>query len=286
MKTLTKEIIKGRIFIVGCPRSGTTLLQSLLAAHPEISSFPESFFFNYLVPSRPWLIKLGIASRWVKPQFKKFLHESHHDNMEIYLPKFGIFMEQYAQAFVQVLDILTTQQGKNLWLEKTPWHVHYIDYIEQFVEQAKFIHIIRNGQDVVASLYEVTNKYPELWHGAKDIDRCVDIWIKAVQSSQNHLHKHNHTLVRYEELVENPQLVLEELCKYIDVSFNQRMLQDYNVAAKQVVLKNEPWKASVCSEIKNTNNSKFFNIFDKYQRDYILKKLSVYSLSELVGINN
>ncbi|NJL67494.1 MAG: sulfotransferase [Microcoleus sp. SM1_3_4] len=38
-----------RIFLVGCPRSGTTILQSLLASHPEIISFPESKFFHYLL---------------------------------------------------------------------------------------------------------------------------------------------------------------------------------------------------------------------------------------------
>ncbi|MGL4503377.1 MAG: sulfotransferase family protein, partial [Planktothrix sp.] len=48
------QIIKNRIFLVGCPRSGTTLLQSLLAAHPQIASFPESHFFQSLAPAQPW----------------------------------------------------------------------------------------------------------------------------------------------------------------------------------------------------------------------------------------
>ncbi|MEM9163612.1 MAG: sulfotransferase, partial [Cyanobacteria bacterium P01_F01_bin.4] len=39
----------GKFFVVGCSRSGTTLLQSLLASHPEIISFPESKFFVDLV---------------------------------------------------------------------------------------------------------------------------------------------------------------------------------------------------------------------------------------------
>ena len=45
MKNIKRIKIKDRIFIVGCPRSGTTLLQSLLAAHPQIHSFPETHFF-------------------------------------------------------------------------------------------------------------------------------------------------------------------------------------------------------------------------------------------------
>ena len=41
--------ILSRIFLVGCPRSGTTLTQSLLAAHPMVASFPESHFFSHLL---------------------------------------------------------------------------------------------------------------------------------------------------------------------------------------------------------------------------------------------
>src|SRR5271167_4804558 len=41
--------IAGRLFVVGCPRSGTTLLQSLLAAHPSVHSFPETAVFGRLL---------------------------------------------------------------------------------------------------------------------------------------------------------------------------------------------------------------------------------------------
>lgn len=65
--------IEGRFFIVGFPRSGTTLLQSLLAAHPQIASFPESYFFPNAVEKKGLRI-LGISSLKAKENLQKFLN--------------------------------------------------------------------------------------------------------------------------------------------------------------------------------------------------------------------
>ncbi|MEQ8960988.1 MAG: sulfotransferase [Coleofasciculus sp. C2-GNP5-27] len=84
--------LKERIFLVGCPRSGTTLLQSLLAAHPQIASFPESHFFRHLIPEfEPKRRLLGLSSRRGKPHFQRFMREIGHEEMQTYLPKFGWF---------------------------------------------------------------------------------------------------------------------------------------------------------------------------------------------------
>lgn len=276
---------KARIFIVGCPRSGTTLLQSLLTAHPQIASFPESHFFKYLVfNQRRWrftLGALGIAPVTAKQRFEEFLDEIDQKKMQYHLPKFAIFAHQYAQAFINLLDLLTTQQGKNIWLEKTPGHLRYIDYIEKFVPGIKFIHILRNGADVVASMHEVTHKHPQIWGGARNIDQCVDRWVEDVRISHSYSHKPNHILIRYEQLVEKPQLILKELCEFIGTEFNETMLEDYSAAAKQVVLKNETWKASVQGEIKNANSKKFYELFDETQRSYILNKTMGIDIDEL-----
>lgn len=90
-----RDPIQARLFLVGCPRTGTTLIQSLLAAHSQIASFPESH-----------LLLAGGGTRW----------------------------------------------GQTIWLEKTPLHLLYIKQFEQFIPGVKFIHLLRNGADVVASL--------------------------------------------------------------------------------------------------------------------------------------
>ncbi|MGL5135578.1 MAG: sulfotransferase family protein [Planktothrix sp.] len=264
-----------RLFLVGCPRSGTTLLQSLLAAHSQIASFPESHFFRCLLENRPpWRIKLRIPGRFARQRFEEFLAEVGHPELTKYLPKTAVFTLQYVQGFIRVLDELTQQQGKKLWLEKTPGNVDYISYIEKRVPGAKFIHLVRNGADVVTSLYDVTHQYPEEWRGAWDLDRCIRQWIKDVRLSLNHLHKPNHILIQYEQLIDNQPLVLAELCNFIGVDYEPTMLENYQKVAENVILPSESWKVSVQQGIYNTSGKKFNQLFNEEQKQYILQELS------------
>ena len=283
MKVATDNKIQERIFLVGCPRSGTTLLQSLIAAHPEIASFPESHFFKYLIPSHPWLRKLGITSRWAKPWLKKFLNQIDCQDREKCLPKFGLFMHQYTKFFLELLDNLTEQQNKKYWLEKTPEHVRRIEYIEKLIPEAKFIHIIRNAPDVVASLYEVTHKYPEAW-SHKDalpwsIDQCIIHWSVDVQISIRYKDKPNHLLVSYEQLIANPESTLSEVFSFIGLSFDKQIIDNHSLVSKQIILDNEPWKKSVQKAIANTHERKFSKIFKKQEQEYILEKTSAIKLT-------
>jgi LPS sulfotransferase NodH len=267
---------KKRIFLVGCPRSGTTLLQSLLAAHPQIASFPESHFFIHLLAKRePYQKKIGLAAPQAKLRFKQFLDEIGQQKMQHYLPIYALFATQYANAFIKVLDVLTQEQNKSVWIEKTPDHVRHIYDIEKLVKETQFIHIVRNGADVVASLYEVTHKYPQVWHGAWDIDRCIRRWTESLQFTKKHLHKPNHILVSYEQLVEEPKSVLQKLGNFLDIDLDYEILQQQRGSiAQKIVLENEPWKASISEPLSNANQKKFSQLFDENERNYIVEKVS------------
>lgn len=267
--------VKNRIFIIGCPRSGTTLLQSLMTAHPEIASFPESYFFQSLNGPWPWGSWLRIASPKAKIRFENFLREVNEEQMCQYLPKFSIFQDHYASAFVKALDTITQQQSKSIWVEKTPQHMLYIDLIEWLVKDAKFVHIMRNGKDVVASLHDWALKYPEKsWSKLRDIDRSINLWTKYAETSRSHLHKPNHLLVCYEKLVENPHSTLIEICKFISVDFDEAMLKQHIAASKKVVSQDEPWKTFVSEPIANANGTKFYKLFSQEQRQYITNRLA------------
>ncbi|MEC4986622.1 MAG: sulfotransferase [Oscillatoria sp. PMC 1068.18] len=276
---------KKRIFLVGCPRSGTTLLQSLLAAHSQITSFPESKFFVALNPIyEPKRKRFGLASRNAKPQLKKFLQEINCEEMFQLLPKYAIFASQYVKVFLEVLDNLTAKQGKSIWLEKSPPHLLHIDYIEKLIPEAKFIHILRNGSDVVASLYDVTHRYNSnsAWGRPYELDECIEGWIRDVQISLNQRDKSNHFLVKYEQLVADPHAVLKPLCEFIGVQFEEKMLTDYRQAATKVISDRETWKAGASQKIQNANATKFYQLFNEEQREYILSKISSVEIDNLI----
>jgi hypothetical protein len=264
------------VFLVGCPRSGTTLLQSLLASHPSVASFPESKFFQYLLPEyEPRRKSVGIASRRLKPMLEKYFDECHYPEMKQYLPRFPQFMKFYTRRFLYIMDKIIQQQEKNIWLEKTPEHLHYIDVIEKFVPYAKFIHIVRNGSDVVASLYDMGLKYPNTWGQVfGEVDSCINRWINDFKISYNYSQKTNHLLVKYESIVDNTPSTLQEICKFIGIDFTEKILEDYRSIAKQLIRGRETWKGSVSNQIQNANSQKFYNLFNEEQQQYIISVLS------------
>lgn len=280
---MKQNSVRERIFLVGCPRSGTTLLQSMLAAHSHIYSFPESKFFHYLVDLNSKRSKLMLASKKARPTLFQFLEDINCPEKKQSFSKLAIFMPQYVRYFVKILDELTLQQGKDCWLEKTPLHLQRINCIERFLPQAKFIHIVRNGTDAVASLYEVTHKYPQIWGKPRSIDRCIDRWLNDVRISQHHIHKPNHLLVKYENLVANPRLELQNICRLVNISFEEKMLSDRATAAQNLIRDREKWKSTVSCTIQSKKSQKFEKLFDERQRQYISDRVSVISLDKPLG---
>jgi hypothetical protein len=283
-----------RIFLVGCPRSGTTLLQCFLGAHPEIATFPETHFFTHLVaqwrsrlagmPRRDLAgraggtmsdlrIRLGISRGGGRERLASFLKEIGRPELVARYPS-GLSLKKHAQACLSILDTLAGEQKATAWLDKTPDHLGYIDVIERYAGDCKFIHLIRNGTDVVASLHDANQRFPDDWQARFDtLDKCIARWNHSVELTARHLGKPNHLLVRYENLVEDPEAVLREICAFLDINFDKGMLQDHREVAKRVVLSKEEWKAGASTAVTNANGAKFQQLFTPEQRTYILDHL-------------
>jgi hypothetical protein len=267
--------IRERIFIVGAPRSGTTLLQSLLAAHPSITSFPESQAFEALFKAyqRRWkiLVSLGLPTPKAILRIHAFLDEIQHPELKNKF-KFKFTIQQYARTFLEILDIVTEKRDKTIWIEKTPQHINCIDYIENLDRDVKFIHIIRNGEDVIASQYDAGIKNTDtLWKSHIDINRCINSWVEDVKKSLHYLPRDNHILVRYENLAMSTETELTQLCEFIGIPFNLSMIQDYRKASESLIMKHEAkWKEKVQKRIEIANGKKFHRLFDDEQKKYIL----------------
>ncbi|MBE9186267.1 sulfotransferase [Microcoleus sp. LEGE 07076] len=253
-----------RIFLVGAPRSGTTILQSLLAAHPEIISFPESKFFHYLLydgfagklPSR--------MEAFFKDEIKRpELLQDFDDSQTV---------ETKTRWFVGVLDGLAAEQNKSIWLEKTPEHIYFIDDIERLLPEVKFIHILRNSMDTIASMYDVTRMYSNLWGPGWDLNHCIERWKHAMLTSHKYAGKSDHILLKYEELLDNKTKILGDICDFLGISYSDEMLVNYKEAAANLTL-NFPWHQGIEREIQTNKIRKYQKIFTSNEIRYVLDKI-------------
>jgi peptidoglycan/xylan/chitin deacetylase (PgdA/CDA1 family) len=253
-----------RIFLVGSPRSGTTILQSLLAAHPEVISFPESKFFHYLLYDQfagklPSRMEAFFNDEIKRPELLKDFDDSQT-------------VETKASWFVGVLDGLAAEQNKSIWLEKTPEHIYFIDDIERFLPDAKFIHILRNGMDTIASMYEATRSFNELWGAGWDLNHCIERWEYAMLTSHKYVNKSNHILVKYEDLLDDKTKLLGEICKFMGIEYDDQMLVNYQEKAANLSL-NLPWHKGIDRDIKTSNVHKYHNFFNRNDIRYILDNI-------------
>jgi hypothetical protein len=262
--------INSRFFLVGAPRSGTTLLQSFLAAHSRINSFPETHFFIRIAGTDKSLIKYKIPFfnnlRYCRLKKKIGLGRCRLKCLK---------MRCLVKLFVHDLDCLTILKKKQVWIEKTPAHLHCIDLIQNNINNVRFIHIIRNGKDVVASLFKATNDYPLEWGGRKrSVEECVERWNLDVKLSEEYLiDNERHFIIKYEELVNNPEQELTKLFKWMKIDFEFDILDKYSIAASEIIGKDEKWKNNNFDRRIRKVSDTFETVFSLEQKEYINKNL-------------
>lgn len=256
-----------RIFLVGAPRSGTTILQSLLAAHPKITSFPETKFFHHL-----WTDRL---SRKLPDRLHDFFHKDIrrpdlYDSAEINQRQ---STTDRVNWFVGILDKLATEEGNSIWLEKTPEHVYFIDSILDYLPDAKFIHIVRNPLDVVASMRKATQDPTtnHLWHGEWSLEFCVSRWNSAALASYSCARStQHHLIVKYEDLLADKIRLLSECCFFIDVPYDVEMIRNYQTKALELA-QGFPWHDGIDRAIEPAATPKYKTALSEREIEYVLQ---------------
>lgn len=197
------------IFMGGCGRSGTTLLRELLNRHPKIFCGPETSMFG--IPFWP----NNIAKMWNMDETAIKNSASKAKNIVEYADKF------YRNHSHTV--------GKIRAADKTPNNVRVIGKVLTWFPQSLFIHVIRDGRDVVCSLRNhpkeiIVNGKIVPNHINRPISECATRWLADTSSGLAYRSHPRYFEVRYEDLVTKPEATLEALCEFIGEDFCKEML--------------------------------------------------------------
>lgn len=254
------------IFLVGAPRSGTTILQSLLAAHPKITSFPETKFFHYLWADR-------LTSRFPDRIYQWFHEEIKRPDLYNHSEVCRQCTSGLIEWFVGVLDQLAAEEGNEIWLEKTPEHVYFVQDILNYLPDARFIHIVRNPLDVVASMRKATQDplLSRLWGGEWTLDFCLKRWKTSVQITHNFRNIPNHLVIRYEDFVQDAIKILSHCCYLIDVSYSPEMMRNYRAKALKLAM-GFPWHEGIDREVAPAIVPKYKSFLSPGEIRYVLAK--------------
>ncbi len=190
------------IFVVGCPRSGTTWLQLLLSQHPAIATLQESHIFrDYLSPA---------FNQWRRDK-----QEKREEGLTS-LMDWPAFIELWRQFAEQVLRVaLQDKPDATFILEKTPDHLYYGREILELFPDAYFVHIIRDPRAVVASLLDAGRSWAKQWAPRTSLP-AAEMWRRAISQGRilGALTK-RYTEVSYEQLLANPEIELGRVIELI-----------------------------------------------------------------------
>jgi hypothetical protein len=255
-----------RTFIVGCPRSGTTFVQALLARHPAVYTLPETAFFERLYDDLPWRWgdhragprrrrwrqRLGLMRKGVRPAIVPLLHALGGERVVAgHVP---FHADACAVRFIALLDALALQADCPLWVEKTPNHLLYMPEIEACAPNARFIHVIRPGADVLASLADAYLRFENDDAFGGGSVHWARRWNRAMQIHETCLGRRHHAFVFLEDLVREPDEEWARICRFLDLPPELRL----EVACNQAIadLQHEPWKRGAVSGVLQPTRTK------------------------------
>lgn len=208
----TTDASKPPFFIVGCGRSGTTYLRSMLNRHRKIAIPVESLFIvDYLRVEEEFrfddLLDLLVSEPEIREWGLKVTREDFAGTSRI------------AEALERLLEIYVQQEGKQIWGQKTPRFVRHLDLLRTTFPSARFVHIVRDPRAVANSMIRSDVHRSTAYHASIR-------WLRDVGAGLQFEQEHPEIALRvtYEELIREPERTLDEVLKHVAASFQPDLL--------------------------------------------------------------
>jgi len=215
------------IFIGGCERSGTSLLASMLGSHPNYVTTPECQFKVKLAHFLDWSQpidqdQMKSAIQFIDHHFRFLIWDTainennYFENTDEYSLRSLIehTVKQYSWQQLNKINPL-------VWFDHDPYNLKHRKTILEHFPDARFIHIVRDGRAVAASVMPLDWGPNTIYHAAHFYKKSLKHGLEA----EKELSKHQIMRVKYENLVENPSKELEAICNWLDIEFSSDMVE-------------------------------------------------------------
>lgn len=218
------------VFVVGCPRSGTTLLQRMLDNHPQLAVANDTHFITRAAkrvlrkdPIPPLTTELLDAVISYRRFYRMGL-----DVAEV--RKAAVDCPGYAEFVCRLYTLRGQIKRKPLSGEKTPDYCRKIPVLHALFPAARFIHIIRDGRNTALSTlnWATDSKGPGKWSlwNEDPLGSCALWWRWQAGTGQHDgakLERKFYLQVKYEKLVAKPKEVLRGIAKFLDIPESDAM---------------------------------------------------------------
>lgn len=243
------------LFVVGCGRSGTTLLAALLDSHPSLAVAGESggmvlqFCHGLPASERPDRLDWPPVEERGEPYGEAEIRSLVDEITSSYRYRlWGLDPEAVVAAAVSASAASRTDlvralfasyaalRGKHRYADKTPGHALHLVRLAELFPEGVFVHVIRDGRDVALSMVEMS------W-GPTDIAGAALHWADRVSRARQagaSLGPGRYLEVRYEDLISDTAVVLARVAAHAGLDYDPAMLAHEDAAARQVAMSPAP----------------------------------------------
>jgi hypothetical protein len=219
------------IFVVGVDRSGTTLLNMMLDAHPDLFiTYEVRIILDYYSKLATFGDLTQISNR--KKLILSLLSEPKVIAAfpQVSLNDFNLDKDcTFSDIICQLYGSALKQENKQVWGDKDPMYTEHIEKLNHLFPHSKFIHIVRDGRDVAISLKSKS------W-GANTFVKALKFWERLVTTNHRMLKMltaDRYVEIRYEDLVTDSEKTLIKICNCLGIQYHTAMLESYSIKAKQ-----------------------------------------------------
>jgi sulfotransferase family protein len=229
------------VFIVGCPRSGTTLLQRIVNAHPAIAITPETHWITRFFEKGKGLTPEGMVTRKLVSRLFEQTEIAHlnvgREQLLAMIPRDRPV--SYASFVTSIFDSYGKAQGKAVVGDKTPGYIRSMNTLHSLWPEARFVHLIRDGRDVYLSTRHrpLNNPKPGIFDAwGEEPAATAALWweinVRAGRTTAKSLDPGLYYEMRYESLVAHPREECSRLCDFLGFPFDEAMLRFHEDRAR------------------------------------------------------
>lgn len=254
------------LFIVGVSRSGTTLMRKVLNASDHIAICSENHFLGHIIASegaRYRFRKFGDLSNDDNVRqlvdyiySEDFTKSSKYRNLsthwrwivekvdrEDFLQRILDSDRSERALFMVMMQVYADHRGKPIMGEKTPAHVRYVPTLLEWFPQGRVIHMLRDPRgifiselrrrkkDAVTTPYKQLKRFNVLFKFYIILQTTIT-WLESIYrySRYKKLYPNNYYLLKFEDLVRDPEQHIRQVCSFLGVEFQDEMLKQVVVS--------------------------------------------------------
>lgn len=216
------------VFVGGCPRSGTTLLGSMLGFGPDLLTVPEALFKFTVLPK---LIgddgqidaRRALASLSEDDFFRRWRVTPTAEDLPRRLPNAEL-IDHLVEAFGRSLG----KPQPRAWIDHTPGNIRYAGTLGRMFPTARFLHLVRDGRAVAASVL------PLDWgpNTIADAARWWSMHIAVGLAAERTMGADRVLTMRFEDIVRDPEIALQKICSFLDLPYDERMVSSRDFDAR------------------------------------------------------